>query len=265
MNRPHRHRLAGCQHRVSPGLPALSLGPDVALSAGPLDHARGRPDHPRVTAHRGASIGTKGEPQEQHQHCAAQRGHGADQPNRDLELRGVGIDQHRRSEREGHQTADAQNAEGRRQGFDHHEGDAETDQRKPGIVERQLVERVESKRQTDRADHTGYQRPRIPELEDQPVDTDHHQDQCDIRVGQNAQNARHGIHLDRLDRQALHLDPVFGPGHGDGSSVHGVQQRVGVRCHDIDHVPLQRGRRGEAGGFAHCSFGPIGIAPVQFC
>ena len=54
--------------------------------------------------------------------------------------------------------------------------DAQQDQREPGIVHRQQLQRVEPEQQADRADHAGHDQPGLQNSKISAVDADHHQD-----------------------------------------------------------------------------------------
>ena len=96
----------------------------------------------------------------------ARRGHAGNQRIRDVEARdGRLFHQDDRADDERNQAADAQRAEGREERLGHHERDAEQDERQPGVVHRQEVQRVKREQQADRAHHPGQDEAGVHELE----------------------------------------------------------------------------------------------------
>ena len=90
---------------------------------------------------------------------------------------------HHRADHKGRDTADPERAEGADMHFGNHQRDAEEDERRAGIIDRHEGERVERKQEADGADEPRRDRARTEKLEDQAVNADQHQDESDIRIG----------------------------------------------------------------------------------
>ena len=174
------------------------------------------------------------------------------------------IDQEEAAEHEGDEAADAEGAEARQEGFGHHQCGAERDQCDPDPVHRQHVQGIEGDQQADRAGDAGYAEARAGELEEQPVDADHHQHDRQLRIGQCAEQAQLPV---RLHDQ----DFGVGGGKGDGLAVHLDlatvelgQKRGQVFGDEIDDAGLQCLGRRQAGGFDHRLLGELEITSAQF-
>ena len=148
-------------------------------------------------------------------------------------------------------------------GLGDHEGDAEQHQRRAGVADRQQGERVERDEQADGADQPGRDRARVEEFEDQPVDADEHEDEGDVRIGDEAEKlrapaGRHGHDVETGGRELLRF-----AGDIDRAPIDLAQEIGDVVGDDIDDVKRERLGGGHACRRAHGVGGPIGVAAVE--
>ena len=170
---------------------------------------------------------------------------------------------HQRADDEGGDAADAERAEGADMGLGDHQRDAEEHQRRAGVVDRQKRERVERDEETDGADQARRDGARIEEFEDQPVDADEHEDEGDVRIGDEREQlgapvGRHGHDVEAGGRQTLRL-----AGDGHRAPVDLAQKIGDVVGDHVDDVKRERLGGRQACGGTHGLGGPVGIAAVE--
>src|SRR3569832_1738520 len=129
------------------------------------------------------------------------RGEGGNDTVGNTVTRRLRLEQHDRTDDECEQTADAERAETQQQRLAHHEGDADRDQREPGVIDRQYLEGEQRQQQTIRADHARQHRTWTREIVNQAVDTLQHQHIGDIGIGDDREQPRTPIQHDFIDRE----------------------------------------------------------------
>jgi len=142
---------------------------------------------------------------------------------RRAEARHVAVEQQHRAGDERDHAADAEHAEGTEVDLGNQQRDAEDDQRQPGIVDRQPLQREQPEQQANRAGDARDAGARRAEFEHQAVDADHHQDQRDARV---------------RDHRQQPVAPVGGHALGDGAA--GVQRDLARRGAQPARKPFDR-------------------------
>src|SRR6185437_6561624 len=179
-----------------------------------------------------------------------------DQRARNAETGNVGIDQHQRADHEGGHPAEAERAVRRHEDFGHHEREAR-------IIDRKQVQRVEPEQQRHRARHAGKHETRMAELEDQPVNTEQHQDHRHARIGNDGERAEVPVRLECRDRRAGEVQHALAARDAHLAPFELVQEVLLVgRDHFDDLLFFRLGCR-EAGGFRDRLLSPFGVAPAQ--
>ena len=181
----------------------------AAAGSGPLHDLADAADHLLGARHHRAAAGARGEPQDAQEEGGAQRREAGDHLPGDLDrdIRLVGVEQEQGADGEGGDAAEPDDAEARHEGLRHHQGNAEDEQRQAGVADRQQRESGEPHEQADAADHAGGHRAGVPELEQDAVDADHHQDERDVGVGDHLHDLRLPVGLQLDDAAALGREP----------------------------------------------------------
>jgi hypothetical protein len=150
-----------------------------------------------------------------------------------------------------------------RKGLGHHQHQAENDQRQPGVIHRQQLQRIEREQQADRPDDARRHIARTHEFEHQAVDADGHQNQGNAGVGDRRQQpgAPVGREFDGQGARGLEAPCLSEDGHG--LAVELGQQAGDVRRDDFDDMLLQSFLGAQADGFAHGALGPVGVASAH--
>jgi hypothetical protein len=118
-------------------------------------------------------------------------------------------------------------------------------------------------RTADRAGHTRQHVARIGELEEQPVNAEHHQDQSHAGVGDHREKAALPV---GLDGDGLRARGGEGALAGSGRHLAAVELRQQLRHvarGQIDHLLRERLVSREAHRFAHRALSPFHVAAAQ--
>ncbi|MDO8275601.1 MAG: hypothetical protein Q7T22_08820 [Serpentinimonas sp.] len=105
----------------------------------------------------------------------ARQGERHDRHRRDAKTRHLGVEQHQAAEDEGDDPAQPEHAEPGHEYLGDHQRRAQQQQPEADPVHRQHVQSVQAEQQADRAGHARHAEARAGELDEQPVDADHHQ------------------------------------------------------------------------------------------
>ena len=88
-------------------------------------------------------------------------------------------------------------------------------------------------------------------------------DECDIRIGDDGQEPRSPVRLDRDDREPGRIEFHLVPADPNRAAIRLAEQIVDVGGDDLDDAFLKRFPRRKARRLAHGRLGPFGIPPVE--
>ena len=125
------------------------------------------------------------------------------------------------------------------------------------------MKRKQCQYQAHSADYTGENSARIGKLINQCVNSNQHQDVCDIRVGDNRQQLRAPVGFEMFDSDLSGGKHYFIAKHVDRAAVDLGQQIRDAGCNQIDDVHFKGILGGQTGCFAHGQFRPVGITPAH--
>src|SRR5215475_3299044 len=176
--------------------PLLAMDARPALALRVVEHDADAADQLLVAADDGAPPRPKREAADEDDEHRGDGREPSDQPERNAESRHVGVDQHHRADDEGDHPAHAERAVARQEGLGDEEGQPEQHEREACVVDGQHVEREQAEEEAYRAGHARQHEARVRELEEQPVDTEHHQDQRHAGIGDHGEEAALPVGLD---------------------------------------------------------------------
>ena len=145
----------------------------------------------------------------------------------------------------------------------HHEGNAEQDQSQAGVADGQHLKRVEREQQTNAADHAWQHIARVPELEEQAVDAEQHQDIGDVGVGDDREQTVAPVGLVGLEREIFGIELHLAALELHFPAVEFFQKLRQVGSHEVGDVGLHRLLGRNRRRLAHCLLGPSNVAPAQ--
>ena len=125
------------------------------------------------------------------------------------------------------------------------------------------MQRKKRQQQTDPANDASGAGAWVGELEDQPIDADHHQDQRNAGVGDHGKQAHSPVRVMALDSGASCSHCLWAGSGLDGLPVELGQQVIKVVSQIVDYVQLQCLGCRQTDGLAHSPFGPFGISLTQ--
>ena len=131
----------------------------------------------------------------------------------------------------------------------------------PAVVDGQHLQREGAEQQADDPGDGADTDARAVELQNEPVEPDHQQDQGHVRVGDDAEQLVAPIRFDELDPGVGDLDGDIEAARVHCAPVDGFKQRRQILRDDVDDV-LGEGFGGrDVDALAHRGFGPLGVAP----
>ena len=234
----------------------------MAVTSRPIEDTRLRARH-RLGADASRALANRPDIAADEEAQAEDEGrHDADEGPGELITRTFRLEQHGDAEQEGDDTPDAHH-ESRAEGLDREKRDAEKHQGEAGVIDGQEVEGVKPEKKADRADRSRRDHAGRRELEDQAVDTDQHQDQRDVGIGDHRKQANEPPWLEQLDRQPLGGQDLLLSRHIDLAPVDLVEKLRGILRQKLDHMRFERRACRKARSLADGVFRPIGVAPTQ--
>ncbi|MDR8914901.1 hypothetical protein FEP75_05628 [Burkholderia multivorans] len=175
----------------------------------------------------------------------------------------VGVDQHQRADHERDDAAEAEHAEGRQKRFGDEAAETEQHEREARIADGQQLHREQPDQQADRPGDTRQHEAGVREFEEQPVDADRQQDQRDVRIGDDRQEAAAPVGLDDDERRVRGRKPQRAGGRRDAAAVELPREIGRVLCDQVGDVLRARFVRRQADRLAHRALRPLGIASAQ--
>ena len=169
----------------------------------------------------------------------------------------AGIEQEDRADDEGDDPADPEHQHARGEDLGDHQGNAQHDQRQPGVADRQDRQRRQRHQQADPADDAGEDEAGVPDFEQDSVEADEQQQVGDVRVGDDGNGARAPVRRQRLDRNALGRQPALLTFDRDAPAVDRGEQIVDVVGDDFDDFCVERLARRHGRRVAHRLLGEV--------
>src|SRR6266571_5130673 len=134
------------------------------------------------------------------------------------------LEQDDRAEHHRHDSARRQQAMARHLDLGDEERHGEHDQGDSGVIDRQGRERQEREDQADPPHHAGQDGAGVLELEQQPVESQQHENVGDVGIGQHAEQVPAQPGLDRVDRQPRERQRTLLLAAPPGASVRALEQ-----------------------------------------
>ncbi|VWD26280.1 hypothetical protein BLA18109_06315 [Burkholderia lata] len=175
----------------------------------------------------------------------------------------VGVDQHQRADRERHDPAEPEHAEGRQERLGDQAAETEQHEAETRIADRQQLHCEQPDQQADRADDARQHEAGVRELEEEAVDADRQQDQRDVRIGDDRQEAAAPVRLEHDERRMRGREPHRAGGGRRAMAVELACEVGRILRDQVDDVLRPCLVRRQAHGLAHRALGPFGIAPAQ--
>ena len=197
--------------------------------------------------------------------CGDKR-HAHDERRRDAESGQLAVDEQQGAESERRHPTDAERAVARHEGLGDEEHDAQQDERQPGVVHRQHLQAPECEKQREGADHAGCDEAGVHELEQQPVDADHQQDEHEARITDHGEQATAPVRLQHHDgclrRRELHAARL-GTAQRNHAAVELAQQVADIDGDQVDDLAREGVAGTQAGRLAHRLLGPGDVTAAQ--